>query len=193
MRAVATDVLSVFRFQVDAIGTFGARFLDTGNPQAGFVSVTVPEISVETIEYREGHHTYTKRLPGIPTMEPITLRRGVVRRDSAFWNWMKTVIEGSGSFRATVEIKHYSRARPGDLQAAAVSAGSGNPLGDKLLSSFPRSGLISPDTVPARIYRVVEAFPVRCKLASDLEASDGSVSIAELDLAYEYIEMDLNE
>lgn len=190
-RGVASDVLSVFRFHVDAVGTFGQRFL--GDSQAGFASVTVPEASLETIEYREGQHTFTKKLPGVPSFDTVTLRRGVARRDGAFWDWISKIIYGNGSFRASVEIKHYARDRPNDLEAETVSIGAGSAFGNAVLGSTTRAGRIALDATPARIYRVLEAFPVRCKLAGDLDASDGNIAIAELELAYEYIEMDVIE
>lgn len=165
-RALADDVLSVFRFHVEAVGTFGQSYL--GGPQAGFQSVTVPEISLETVEYREGQHMWTKKLPGIPSTDTITLQRGVVRRDAHFFNWMMTVVLGNGSFRAAVLIKHYSRTA---LDGSRISV----------------------DAVPSRIYRVFQAFPVRCKLAADFDASASEVSVAELELAYESVEMEVVE
>jgi phage tail-like protein len=165
-RAHADDVLSVFRFHVEAVGTFGQNYLGSG--QAGFQSVTVPEISLDTVEYREGQHMWTKKLPGIPSTDTITLRRGVVRRDAKFFNWMMTVVLGQGSFRAELLIKHYSRSA---LDGSRIAV----------------------DAIPARIYQVSQAFPVRCKLAADFDASAGEVSVAELELAYEYVEMEVIE
>jgi phage tail-like protein len=192
-RAVASDHLSVFRFHVEAIGTFGQQFLKGNTPQSGFASVSLPEPSVEVIDYAEGQHNWWKKIPGQVAFDTITLRRGVARRDAAFWNWLSTVILGTGSFRATVEIKHYSRLLPGSVEAAAVSAGAGNAFGNAILGSFPRSGQIPVDTTPARIYRLHEAWPTRCKLASDLDASSGDVAVAELELAYEHLDLDVIE
>jgi hypothetical protein len=43
---------------------------------------------------------------------------------------------------------------------------------------------------PARIYHVREAFPTNHKVASDLEATSGEISIMELSIAYEHFEVE---
>jgi len=42
---------------------------------------------------------------------------------------------------------------------------------------------------PARSYKVLEAMPLRVKVASDLDAMSGDISLAELDLAYEGLDL----
>ena len=165
-RAQSTDFFHSMRFHVDVVGSN----LVLG-PSAGFSAVTVPEMTVEAVEYHEGRDIYTKKQPGNPTFSEITMSRGVTKADSTFWLWILQIAEGSaapGDYRVDLRIKHYHRdSLPGP------NAAGGN------------STVIKSDT-GARIYEVYEAFPMRHKVASDLDATASEISIMELDVAFEY-------
>lgn len=150
-RAESTDFYQNFRFHVkDPSGGFLA-------PLAGFSAVTTPQYTTEAAEYREGTYIYTRKQTGVPSTEDITLSQGVARRDSDFFNWARTAIEG-GEYRTDLVIGHFHRAdRPL------------NPIG-----------------TPSKVYQIFDAFPVRMKIAGDLDGTSGDISIAELDLAYEH-------
>jgi phage tail-like protein len=166
-RAQSTDYLHSMRFQVEvADGTSG--FL--GQPQAGFSAVTVPEMTIESVEYKEGQMIYTRKFPGNPSMAELTMSRGVTKTDTAFWSWIQTVAEG-GNYRADLRIKHYHRE---SLPNAAFPP-----------PATPNSTVID-QSAGARVYEVHEAFPMRHKVASDLDATASEVSIMELDVAYEH-------
>lgn len=176
-RAQATDFLHSMRFHVDAIGVGGVtRLIVPGRPQAGFSAVTTPEVSVEAVEYREGNTIYTKKFPGLATMSDITMSRGVTRGDSAFWEWMRVVLEGGGEYRADLEIKHFHR----DTSLTRTQPATGDQ---------PNLTNINTDT-PGRIYHVREATPIRHKVAADFDATASEISIMELDLAYEALEVE---
>jgi len=176
-RAQATDFIHSMRFQVDAIGVGGVqRLLAVGRPQAGFSAVTTPEATVEAVEYKEGNTVYTKKQPGNPSMSDITMSRGVTRGDSSFWEWLRVVMEGSGEYRADLDIKHFHR----DTSLVRTQPASGD-----------QPNLTNIDTnTPGRIYHVREAFPTRHKVAADLDATASEISIMELDVAYETFEVE---
>lgn len=167
-RAQALDYLHNMRFHVSAVENFIP--LNTTNAQAGFSAVTIPEASVEAVEYREGQFLYTRKYPGHVTFNNITMSRGVARKDASFWEWMRTVIEGTAEYRTELLIKHFHR--------ADTLPGASQPPAENLNL-----------TAPAKTYKVWQAFPVRHKMSSDLDATDSSVSIAELDIAYEHCDM----
>lgn len=181
-RHVITDYLHNMRFHVDALQTDGNdRLVVDGRPQAGFSTCTTPEVTVEAMEYREGQHIYTQKYPGNPSFNDCTLQRGVARQDSAFIDWIRQVIEGSGDYRATVQIKHYHR----------VSA---------LDQTFPSFGLNAKERLhvfkddegiatPSRIYRLYQTWPIRHKVAGDLDATSSDISVMELDLSYEWFDL----
>ena len=181
-RPVVTDFLHSMRYHVtSAIAQGGAADLDLnssvqqGKAQAGFSSVTTPEATSEAVEYREGTYIYARKFPGNPTVSDITCQRGVTRSDSSFWKWLRVVIEGSGEYRADLQILHYHR--------------------DKALTrEYPASGTVNLAGInldnPARIYHVKEAFPTRHKVAGDLDATASEISIMEIDFAYESFEIE---
>lgn len=109
-RAQATDFLQNFRFQVMTTdGKLGAKNGRADNyPMAGFSACTIPSISVETGAYREGIWTYTKKQPGVPTIETCELSRGVCRKETELYKWILDGIKGR-DYRCTVVIGQYHR------------------------------------------------------------------------------------
>jgi len=144
-------------------------------PQAGFSSVSVPEMSVDSVTYREGHFIFERSYPGVPKMGGgLTLSRGVTNRESAFWTWMVLTAVGwsdwspsgayprvniSNEYRIDFSIHHHDR---------------------RLLQGTNSS---------PRTYRVYESYCTRLKPASDLDATSSDVSIQDADIAYEYFEV----
>jgi phage tail-like protein len=164
------------RFQVVVdTGDRGVTFSPPGRPDAGFTQVTVPEATMEAVEYREGIYVYTRKFPGIPTMNDLTFSRGVARLDSTFWDWMRKTIEGSGEYRVDLSIRHFHR--------------------DTALNrEFPAVGTVNKTQInietPANTYLVKEAFPMRHKAAADLDATASEISIMELDVSFEHFEVE---
>ena len=169
-RPVAEDFLHSMRFHVEVIQGDRPNF---GPPEAGFNMCSVPEATVEAVEYKEGTYIYTRKQPGNTTFSDITLSRGVAITDSAFWTWIKQVIEGAGEYRQDIRIKHYHREE--------ALPGSGD-VGVNL-TAIPTS------TEAARTYEVFNAFPARHKVAGDLDATASEISIMEMDLSYEYFNL----
>lgn len=169
-RPVAEDFLHSMRFHVEVINGEGPNF---GPPEAGFNMCSVPEATVEAVEYKEGTYIYTRKQPGNTTFSDLTLSRGVAITDSAFWTWIKTVIEGAGEYRQDIRIKHYHREE--------ALPGSGD-VGVNL-TAIPTS------VEAARTYEIFNAFPARHKVAGDLDATASEISIMELDLSYEYFNL----
>lgn len=177
-RAQETDFLSSMRFHVDVVPVGnGQHTLRTGGntPQAGFTNVSTPELTVDPAEYKEGQMVYTRKFPGNPSVSDITMSRGVARADSSFWDWARVVVEGSGDYRATVSIKHYHR-------DTSLTRG----VADRSLENKTDLDLNS----PARVYKLYEAFPVRHKVAADLDGTASEISIMELDVTYESFEIE---
>ncbi|WP_432666845.1 phage tail protein [Wukongibacter baidiensis] len=68
--------------------------VSVGGAEAGFNEVTGFEVSIDTIEYREGDDPTTPyKLPGLTKYSNITLKHGVT--DSMdLYNWIKDCVEG---------------------------------------------------------------------------------------------------
>lgn len=163
-RLQVQDPLQGFRFHVtagdqnfDPIG-----FTDADSGEAGFQSVTTPEMSLESVEYREGIWTYTRKFSGIPTMNTLTFTRGVYMKDTAFHDWVRGAAEGS-EYVTDLIIYHWHRVGK-DVDKTS-------------------------DATQARQYIIRNAIPVRVKVAADLDSTSSEVSLAELDVDFENFEM----
>jgi phage tail-like protein len=160
-RAQSTDPLHNFRFHVRT--SSGQGQFSSSEGEAGFQSVTVPEVSLEVTEYREGTYTYTRKYPGIPTVGEISMMRGVTKTDSSFFDWIQAAIRG-GEYRTDMTIYHWHR----DGKTHGVLA----------------------DLNAARKINCYEVFPSRVKVGGDLDATSSEVSIAEMEVAMEYFEVE---
>lgn len=176
-RAMQTDFLQSMRFHVDAIGVGGTqRLVVPGRPQAGFSQVSTPELSSDSVEYKEGNMVYVLKQPGMPQISDISMSRGVTRGDSSFWEWMRVVVEGSGEYRADLEIKQFHR----DTSLVRTQPANG---------SQPNLTNINTD-VPAMIIHARECFPIRVKPAADFDATASEISLAEIDISIETFELE---
>ena len=177
---MSTDPLMNFRFHVDATGVGGVQKLAVpGRPQAGFVSCTVPAPTNEVAVYKEGNFVYERKYPGPPKYNEVTLSRGVIRNEGVFWNWMLQVMEGSGEYRADVAIKHFHR----DTSLLGVE-----PVRPAGTPNFTQLNFDN----PAFIYHLFEAFPTSTKISGDLNSTDNNVSMTEMTLAFEYMNVEEN-
>lgn len=170
MRAASSDFLQNFKFHVKATNineinplnqSIAAVDVDMtdGAAEAGFMSVTTPELTVENVEYREGTSKWTQKYPGIPTVSDVSLMRGVVKRDTDFYDMVMDGINGK-DYRADVTILMYQRSEMGSASKA---------------------------TFPEGARRIVcnNAFAIRAKVNSDLDSNTSDISQCEADLAVE--------
>jgi len=160
MRTQETDYFHNFRFHVTCEGPGGIDYI--GATEAGFNMCSIPEMTLEAVEYREGIWSYTRKFPGLATVSEVTLGRGVTRSETKFFAWAIKAIEG-GAYRATMTIYHFHRVGKEPAEQAS-----------------PRDDLTN-----ARQIKCEEALPVRLKPAADLDAMTSDVSIAEMDVACE--------
>jgi phage tail-like protein len=67
--------------------------VDWGGSRLGFTEVSGLNIEFDAIEYREGISPdyHTNKMPGIQKYTNIVLKRGVVKGDNEFFNWIQTI------------------------------------------------------------------------------------------------------
>lgn len=171
-RSAASDLLNNMRFHVTASLPGGVDPLQpraeglAERVQAGFNTVTIPEITSEAVEYKEGLMHFPRKYVGAPTVGDVSLNRGVAARDTTFYDLSMRAAKGNGEYRVDLTILEYAR--------EALRGGRG----------------IDPRTAdPARTIRCYNAIPTRCKPSADKDSSSGDISIAEIDFAVE--DMDL--
>lgn len=161
-RAQATDFYHTHKFHLldDKGGT--TQFLTTA---AGFNTLTIPEYSLDVVEYKEGIWTYRRKYPGDVTVSDVSMTRGVAKKDTQFFNWVVACIEGN-EYRTDLQIRHFHR---DDVKG----------LGTKDYS----------EVAGKRVIKLYEALPIRVKLGTDFDSMSAEVSIQELDVAVERIEI----
>jgi phage tail-like protein len=159
-RAQATDYFHVFKFQMKVVtgGIAGASEI-----VGGFTNITIPEVSTENVEYKEGIWLYRRKFMGDPTFSDITATQGVIKGNTAFFDWIFAAYTGQ-EYRIDLQILQFHR--------------------DDV------SGLIDYTNAQAsRIYNCFECIPLRVKPSSDLDAQSSEVALAELDIQIERMEI----
>ena len=83
---------------------------------AGFSEVTIPDLSIEEVSYREGTDPYTRKLAGMASVGSVTLKRGITE-STELYDWFTDVAAlGAGmTQRKSVSIILVNQA--GDEQA----------------------------------------------------------------------------
>ena len=104
-----------------ADGTDAMKYTDPSGAQAGFSTVGVPEISVNPVEYKEGIDTYKRKYPGAPTWsDTLSMNRGVMKSDTAFYDWIIGKVVKGEEYRADVTIYHFQRGDKLDFSKARL-------------------------------------------------------------------------
>lgn len=155
-RAVDTDLYHNFRFHV--VDPAGGN-LDT---VAGFRTASIPEISVDPAEYREGVMRFTRKYPGIPKVGECQLSKGVVKKDSDFLRWLMKCINGGSDYRSDITIQEFHIADEWGI-----------------------------DGNPSKVIRLKEVWPSSVKVTGDKDATSSDVAIQEITLMVEEVEVAL--
>ena len=82
-----------------------------------------------------------------------------MRADTNFHDWVKRNHNGE-EYRTDLDIRHYHRDDFGDVESADRGT-------------------------PSKTYRCNNAFPIRNKVAADLDSTASDISVQELDIAME--------
>jgi len=131
--------------------------------QGSFSNVTLPEVTLNVAEYKEGNQRYKRKFPGSPEFGDIDLQKGVFKKDSAIGDWILKAINGE-EYRADLEILEYHHSDTENLE-------------DFLTAK------------PSRRIRIFNAFPNRWKPGGDTDAQSDEVSLQEMTISCERFEV----
>lgn len=161
-RSQSTDPFLQNRFHV----VDDSGFLNLASPAAGFQTCTMPQVNIETHEYKEGLWLYRRKFVGDATFDDISMTKGVVKNDSSFLKWVMAGIMGY-SYRTNITINHYHR--------------------DDV------TGLLDfTSATPYRRIILYNAIPTNTKLGSDFDSMASDTSIEECTFSYEYLKLQVN-
>ena len=115
-RASTADYLQTFRFHlVDAGGDTlvpGDSVLDFQGADggiAGFSAISGLDVTANTMEIREGNSPWPHTIIQNATVGVVTLSRGMVSRDSDFYNWANAAIYGWITVRRNLALEMRDR------------------------------------------------------------------------------------
>jgi phage tail-like protein len=159
-RAQSTDPYHVHKFQLKIVtaGIAGASDII-----GGFTNVTVPEVSTENVEYKEGIWLYRRKFIGDPTFSDITATQGVFKNNKAFFDWIVAGYSGN-PYRVDLQILQFHTTDISSLADYAAATAS-------------------------RVYNCYECIPSRVKPSSDLDSMSSEIALAELDIQLERMEI----
>jgi phage tail-like protein len=170
-RGIATDVFQNFKYQVvDA----GAGDVLNAKVEGGFSQVSIPDVTLDVIEYKEGIHTWKRKYPGSPTVADVTLGRGVAKNRTRFFQWVLAAINGN-EYRTDLVIHVFHR----DQWATGVN----DLAGDLTLLEKPTASLQ---------IKLKQAFAMMVRPGSDLDAQGADILLEEIQIACESIEITRN-
>lgn len=176
-RAQTTDFLSNAKFRVTIVASAGGGVPSAtfGTNEGGFTTCTTPELSLDEVLYKSGLDTYSKKFPGNPTVNDITMSRGVIRSGSALFKWVLAGLEGK-EYRADILIEQYHR----DETNANFSTGA---------ATVADPGKDAAKSAAKRSYKLYNAFAKRVKVATDLDGQSSDISLEEVDISFESFEV----
>jgi phage tail-like protein len=156
-RAASTDPYLNYMFHV--VDPAGGNL----DPVAGFTTVSLPDVTIDVADYREGVMRWTQKFPGTQTVGELQLSKGTFRRDSDFFGWCLRVINGGvASYRTDLMVMEFH-----------------------ITDEFGITGS------PSRIMLCREAFPTTVKPMADKDATASEVAIQELTITLEEVQVEL--
>lgn len=184
-RQAFTDYLQSFPFWMMDVAPISLSAAPIFNPVLGFSSISAPEVSVEQYTIRQANWYYDRHVVQRAAISPFTARRGVTFYDSDFWRWTQAALAGGTAF--TVGGASYRRS------FVLIHFFARNPLAGLVGLEQTQAALnYGPFEfalrIPAKAYLLKGCIPARWRSGNDFDATDGSVSIAELDFTCELVE-----
>ena len=210
-RSVTVDHAQNYRFRAVMVEEGGQAAVALGALQSAatsifggafgsFSRISIPSTNIETEEFKEGVWPFRRRAIVGASLDTVLMERGVTMLDSSFWTWAMAAITGDASRKMLIiELMH--RAKPNLPILSSIRNGNilGSSSGGRSLgvtaNTAPNvqatvlTATISPELpVVAKRWVLHECIPVRVKPASDLDATNAEVSIAELEVHANWME-----
>lgn len=155
-RTTAEDQLQGFRFRVFEIAG-GPGVFAGEEPVAGFVTVTMPEITSEIATYRTGADKHTKKMLGPVEYGEATFSRGMLIGGNTIFDWVQDFYLNKQPYRTDLEVRVYNQEGDGT----------------------------SADDTHVKSVTLKECIPTSVKPMGDLDANASDVAMEELTIAIE--------
>jgi phage tail-like protein len=106
-RGIQTDPFQNFRFHLIDLAAVDAGSKPFFDKAAGFMSVNLPNITLDPAEYKTGIMKFKQKFPGPPTVADVSLTQGIFRGESPLYQWVLDIINGGVSYRRDLALYHY--------------------------------------------------------------------------------------
>lgn len=181
------DMMQSYPFWVfDASGFAGNILFSVFDPVLGFASAGAPEITVETQEIQPGNWEFKRRAVKTASVGSVTLRRGARFYDSDFYNWITAAIRGNQPVRRNLVLVQFLGFRPLRQIAGQNRGLTGFGPGDSGFGTEV-AALSLAERLPGRAWVLHDSIPIRYRPGDDFDATNGGVSIQELEVQPEYV------
>lgn len=145
----------------------------------GFRFCSGPEITVDVKEVKEGTYEYKKSVVQGAMAGPITLHQGAQIFNSDFYDWTRSAIKGTQSYRRNLMLIQFTDISPFGVGAEGVGP-LGGLAGGLVNAVLPLNDLIA--RIPGRAWMLSGCIPTHYKASSDLDPLSSEISIMELTL-----------
>ncbi len=164
-RSRAKDFMQSHRFWLlDIVPSAAFPFYVLGTPFLGFQSISSPEFTFETEEIKEVNSVFKHTAYSGGSVSPIVLTRGVTGYDDSMWDWIYRAISGHDFPNRHLLLVHFTQ---------IASKGNGD---------IPIEAWQGGARLPGKAWLLRDCVPIRYKGASDFDATDGSISMQELEI-----------
>jgi len=195
-RLALTDYLQNFCFWLMDVAPIGQCAAPIFNPLLGFTAISAPNMNLENFSVREGNWYFERHIVRRASYGQFSMRRGATYSDSDFWRWAMAGLTGGtsfsvgGTYRRTFMLIHFFAHNP--LVGIENSYLQGVSKGAFSIAQNVSKVAYGPfefaARVPAKAYMLKGCVPLAWRSGGDFDATDGSVSIAELDFSCEMVQ-----
>lgn len=190
----------------------GSLTMPVFNPLFGFSGITAPEVSLEIEEIKDGTMMFPRNVVKSAKASSLTFTRGSAPWDSDFYDWImhaafgtrdlipdgkfpgavaalnrasQGIFASESNYRRNIVVVQFTRIDP----AYTLSGGSVSLADPDNLSTLGGIGPLSVvSKIPGKAWMLHNCIPTRYKSGTDMNADNPQISIAEIDVACQYIE-----
>ncbi len=192
-RNIIADLLQNHRFWLfDVVPSATYPFFVLGSPTYGFQAISMPEYTFEAREIKQMNSMMKRTVYEGGGWGTVTLSRGVRMWDDTFYQWVRRAIDGTDTIDRHLLLVQFAPAstmalsKMGAVGASTMSSLTGglmNPTAAAINAIAGGMDHTYMQNVPGKAWLLWNSVPVRYKPGSDLDATDASVSLMELDIA----------
>ena len=183
------DHLQTYAFHLaDVTPSLAPPFFSLGmGAPVSFSQCSMPEITLEVESFRQLCSMYQTHVVSAASVGPISLSRGVLSVDSTLYRWINRSIMGSDRVHRDLCLLHASSMAPLHNIGSEYKEGDGITPANNSVKLGADAGAYGMFRALGKGFILHNCVPTRYKAGTDLDATSGEVSIAELEIQPEFV------